>query len=291
MEKKITSELTPYLEQDQLIYEALVCGMRDYVEKNRFPGVLLGLSGGIDSALTLAIAVDALGASRVQAVMMPSRYTASMSLEDAKQQLKILGVPSITISIEPAFNKLLEMLAPSFKGLKPDATEENLQARIRGMLLMALSNKTGKMVLTTSNKSETAVGYATLYGDMAGGFAVLKDVLKTQVYALARYRNRLAPVIPERVITRAPSAELAENQTDQDSLPAYAILDEIIIGYMESNLDAADLIQKGYCPDDVNQVIRLIKYNEYKRRQAAPGVKIRPRAFGRDWRCPITSGF
>ena len=290
-EHKMTSTLTPAPEQNKLIYEALVCGTRDYVEKNGFPGVILGLSGGIDSALTLAIAVDALGPSRVEAVMMPSRYSADISLEDAKQQLKTLRIQSQLISIEPAFNSLLESLAPSFKGLATDTTEENLQARIRGILLMALSNKTGKMVLTTSNKSETAVGYATLYGDMAGGFAVLKDVLKTQVYALAHYRNSLSPVIPERVISRPPSAELAENQTDQDSLPEYVILDAIIKAYMEDNLAAADLIQQGFNSDEVNKTIRLIKRNEYKRRQAAPGVKISPRAFGRDWRCPITSGF
>lgn len=289
--KKITSKIVPLLNQDQLIYEALVCGTRDYVEKNGFPGVLIGLSGGIDSALTLTIAVDALGASRVHAVMMPSRYTADMSLEDAKKQLKTLGVEHTLLSIEPAFESFLDTLAPSFAGLKPDTTEENIQARIRGILLMALSNKTGKMVLTTSNKSETAVGYATLYGDMAGGFAVLKDVLKTQVYALARYRNRLSPVIPERVITRAPSAELAENQTDQDSLPEYEILDAIIKAYMENNSAAEEIIREGYAATDVNKVIRLIKRNEYKRRQAAPGVKISQRAFGRDWRCPITSGF
>lgn len=289
--ENLFSLLTPTLDQDKLIYEALVCGTKDYIEKNGFPGVLVGLSGGIDSALTLAIAVDAIGASRVHAVMMPSRYTATMSLEDAQLQLKLLGVQGSLLSIEPAFNSLLETLAPSFKGLAADTTEENLQARIRGMLLMALSNKTGSMVLTTSNKSETAVGYATLYGDMAGGFAVLKDVLKTQVYALAHYRNRITPVIPERVISRAPSAELAENQTDQDSLPDYAILDAIIKAYMEDNLAAADLIEQGFRADEVNKVIRLIKRNEYKRRQAAPGVKISPRAFGRDWRCPITSGF
>ena len=289
--QRLHSEITPTLEKNQLVYEALVCGTRDYVEKNGFPGVLLGLSGGIDSALTLAIAVDALGASRVHAVMMPSRYSADMSLEDAQQQLKIMGVQGTTLSIEPVFNSFLETLAPSFKGLAIDTTEENLQARIRGTLLMALSNKTGKMVLTTSNKSESAVGYATLYGDMAGGFSVLKDVLKTEIYELANYRNRIEPVIPKRVIKRAPSAELAENQTDQDSLPDYAVLDAIIKGYMEANQSADYLIQQGYSAADVNKVILLIKRNEYKRRQAAPGVKISPRAFGRDWRCPITSGF
>ncbi|ARG97133.1 NAD+ synthase [Legionella micdadei] len=291
-EQKIISEIIPAYEQDQLIYEALVCGTRDYVEKNGFSnGVLIGLSGGIDSALTLAIAVDALGISRVQAVMMPSRYTADMSLEDAQLQINAMGVESTLINIEPIFNCFLDSLAPAFIGLPPDITEENLQARVRGMLLMALSNKSGRMVLTTSNKSETAVGYATIYGDMAGGFAVLKDVLKTQVYALATYRNRLEPVIPERVIQRAPSAELRANQTDQDSLPEYAVLDAIIKDYMENDLAAADIIQKGYRPEIVNQVIRLIQRNEYKRRQAAPGIKISTRAFGRDWRYPITSGY
>ncbi|MBA2655651.1 MAG: NAD+ synthase [Tatlockia sp.] len=290
-EQQMLSEISPLLNQTQLIYQALVCGTRDYVEKNGFPGVLLGLSGGIDSALTLAIAVDALGASRVQALMMPSRYSADMSLEDAQKQLELMGVQGNILSIEPLFNQFLTTLAPSFKGLAADVTEENLQARIRGMLLMAFSNKTGKMVLTTSNKSEAAVGYATLYGDMAGGFSVLKDVLKTQIYQLAEYRNSIKAVIPERVIKRAPSAELAENQTDQDSLPPYEILDKIIEGYIEDNLSVAELVQRGLAAKEVERVINLIKRNEYKRRQAAPGIKISTRAFGRDWRMPITSGF
>ncbi|AHE67481.1 NAD+ synthase [Legionella oakridgensis] len=283
--------ITPLLVQEALIYQALVCGLRDYIEKNGFPGVLLGLSGGIDSALTLAIAVDALGAERVHAVMMPSRYTAAMSLEDAMQQLNTLQVQHTTLSIEPAFKTLLTTLAASFTGLPPDVTEENMQARIRGLLLMALSNKTGNMVITTSNKSEAAVGYATLYGDMVGGFAVLKDVLKTQVYALARYRNSISAVIPERVFTRAPSAELAENQTDQDTLPDYTILDAIITYYMEYNLSAEEISERGYPLDIVQRVIKLITRNEYKRRQSAPGIKISSCAFGRDWRYPITSGF
>ena len=223
--------------------------------------------------------------------MMPSRYTADISLLDAEEQVKAMQVKSTLLPIEPAFNTLLETLAPSFVDYSPDSTEENIQARIRGLLLMALSNKTGHMVLTTSNKSETAVGYATLYGDMAGGFSVLKDVLKTQVYALAHYRNTLSKVIPERVISRAPSAELAENQTDQDSLPEYAILDAIITLYMEQNLDAQAIIHKGFEANDVIKVLQLIKRNEYKRRQAAPGIKISSRAFGKDWRLPITSGF
>ncbi len=287
----VSGEVTPLLKEEALIYQALICGLRDYIDKNHFPGVLLGLSGGIDSALTLAIAVDALGASRVHAVMMPSRYTANMSSEDALEQLNILNVRHTTLPIEPGFNTLLTTLAPAFVDKKPDITEENLQARIRGVLLMALSNKTGNMVLTTSNKSETAVGYTTLYGDMCGGFAVLKDVLKTKVYALARYRNSIGAVIPERVIQRPPTAELAPNQTDQDSLPDYAILDAIIYGYMNERLSANDLIANGYQSDDVLRTIKLIKRNEYKRRQSAPGVKITSCAFGRDWRYPITSGF
>ena len=261
------------------------------MQKNNFPGVLLGLSGGVDSALTLAIAVDALGASRVHAVLMPSRYTASMSVEDAKQQAETMHVKHTTLPIEPAFNTLLATLSPSFESLAPDITEENLQARIRCLLLMALSNKTGRMLVSTSNKSETAVGYTTLYGDMAGGFAVLKDVLKTTVYALAHYRNKLNPIIPLRVLTRAPSAELAINQTDQDNLPDYSILDAIITSYMEDNLTAEEIILRGYPAQDVLKVIKLIRHNEYKRRQAAPGVKITTCAFGLDWRYPITSGF
>ncbi len=289
--KKINSSITPLLEKNALIYQALVCGLQDYVEKNAFPGVLIGLSGGIDSALTMAIAVDALGASRVHAVMMPSRYTANISMSDAQQQLQTQGVPHSTLPIEPTFASFEATLAPVFNGMAPDITEENLQARIRGVLLMALSNKKGYMVLTTSNKSETAVGYSTLYGDMCGGFSVLKDVLKTTVYALAHYRNSIGPTIPERVIMRAPTAELALNQTDQDSLPDYATLDAIIIHYMVDHLSVSEIVQRGYQQNDVNRVIKLIIRNEYKRRQAAPGVKISMCAFGRDWRYPITSGF
>ena len=290
-DKRILAEVAPLLAKEPLIYQALMCGLKDYVEKNNFPGVLLGLSGGIDSALTLSIAVDALGPSRVHAVLMPSRYTANMSTEDAIQQAETMQVSYATLPIEPAFNTLLTTLAPSFQGLATDTTEENLQARIRGVLLMALSNKSGNMLLTTSNKSETAVGYSTLYGDMAGGFAVLKDVLKTTVYALAHYRNTLTPVIPARVLTRPPTAELATNQTDQDNLPEYAILDAIITSYMDDNLSANEIIQRGYKAADVLKVLKLIQRNEYKRRQAAPGVKISTCAFGRDWRYPITSVF
>ncbi|WP_298623916.1 NAD+ synthase [uncultured Legionella sp.] len=287
----ITGTITPLLSLPALLYKALVRGTKDYVTKNNFPGVLLGLSGGIDSALTLAIAVDALGADKVHAVMMPSRFTASISKEDALQQLNALNVTHTTLSIEPTFETIISTLDPIFNGLAADTTEENIQARIRGLFLMAMSNKSGKMVLTTSNKSETAVGYATLYGDMAGGFSVLKDVLKTQVYELAHYRNSISAIIPERVITRAPSAELRENQTDQDSLPDYSILDEIIVAYMEKRLSINEIISKGFKPDEVEQVIKLIKRNEYKRRQSAPGIKISPIAFGKDWRYPITNGF
>ena len=283
--------ISPRLDNHELIYQALCCGLRDYIHKNNFSGVILGLSGGIDSALTLAIAVDALGASHVHAVMMPSRYTAAMSVEDALEQINTLGLQHTTLRIEPAYEALLATLNPAWNHAAPDITEENLQARIRGTLLMALSNKTGHLVLTTSNKSESAVGYTTLYGDMCGGFSVLKDILKTTVYALAHYRNQLHPVIPLRVISRAPSAELSENQTDQDSLPAYEILDSVITQYMELKLSAAEIITQGYEPAMVHRIIGLITRNEYKRRQAAPGVKISTCAFGKDWRYPLTSGF
>jgi len=286
----IKAEIVPLPEEDELIYKALVFGLREYVAKNRFPGVLLGLSGGIDSALTLAIAVDAVGAENVHAVMMPSRFTSKISLEDALKQLKILNVSFSNFSIEPAFDSLLQTLAPTFKNLPFDSTEENLQARIRAVLLMAMSNKFGKLLISTSNKSETAVGYTTLYGDMSGGFAVLKDVYKTQVYKLAGYVNREKEIIPSRVFTRPPSAELAPNQTDQDSLPPYPELDEIITGFMEHNLSEHELVREGYDPVIVKRVIQLIMRNEYKRQQAAPGTKISPRAFGKDWRFPITSG-
>lgn len=287
----LTGDISPlYASKEALLYNALQCGLKDYVKKNGFKGVLLGLSGGIDSALTLALAHDALGAQNVHAVLMPSRYTAEMSNEDALEQLRNLGVPYSVLPIEPTFNVYLDTLAPVFQGYKQDITEENLQARIRGTLLMALSNKSGKMLLSTSNKSETAVGYTTLYGDMAGGFAVLKDVLKTQVYALAHFRNKVSPIIPERVLKRAPSAELAPNQTDQDSLPDYVILDAIIQGFMEKNLSSEALIRQGFDKETVFMVIKRIMQNEYKRRQAAPGVKISPRAFGKDWRQPITKG-
>lgn len=279
----------PTLEEG--IYQALVLGVRDYVTKNRFPGVVLGLSGGIDSALTLAIAVDALGPGRVEAVLLPSRYTADMSNVDAEAEAEALGVRYHTLPIEPAFLAFLQILEPLIAGLPPDTTEENLQARCRGVLLMAISNKTGKLVLTTGNKSETAVGYSTLYGDMAGGFAPIKDVLKTMVYRVAAWRNRQSPVIPQRVFDRPPSAELRPDQTDQDSLPPYEVLDAILHSYVEEDRSVEELIAAGFDQATVERVARLVILNEYKRRQAAPGVRITPRAFGRDRRYPITSGF
>ena len=273
------------------VYHALVMGVRDYIDKNGFPGVLIGLSGGIDSALTLAVAVDALGRARVRALMLPSRYNASISLEDAREMAGIVGVRYDEMPIEPIFNTYLETLASEFAGRRADAAEENVQARIRGTLLMALSNKFGSIVLTTGNKSEMAVGYATLYGDMAGGFAVLKDISKTLVYRLARYRNTLGRVIPERIITRAPSAELRANQTDQDSLPPYDVLDAILEAYVERDLSPAEIVAQGFAAEHVRKVVRLIKINEYKRRQAAVGIRITPRGFGKDWRYPITSAW
>ena len=273
------------------VYQALVMGVRDYVGKNRFPGVLLGLSGGVDSALTLAVAVDALGPERVRAVMLPSRYTAPISLDDAREMARIVGVRYDEIPIAPMFGAFLDSLAGEFAGLAPDAAEENIQARIRGTLLMALSNKFGSIVLTTGNKSEMAVGYATLYGDMAGGFAVLKDISKTLVYRLCHYRNSLGRVIPERIITRPPSAELRPDQVDQDSLPPYDVLDAILEAYVEHDRAPAQIVAAGFDADDVRKVVRLIKINEYKRRQAAVGIRITPRGFGKDWRYPITSAW
>ena len=277
--------------EEESVYQALVAGVRDYVQKNGFPGVVLGLSGGIDSALSLAIAVDALGAERVEAVMMPSPYTAEISLADARAQAEIMGVQYREIPIAPVFEAFKQSLAQAFAGLGEDTTEENIQARCRGIILMAISNKQGKMVLTTGNKSEMAVGYATLYGDMAGGFSALKDVPKTLVFRLAHYRNTLSAVIPERVITRPPSAELRPDQQDSDSLPDYAILDAILERYVEQDQCAEEIIAAGFDEETVKRVIRLVDINEYKRRQAAPGVRITRRAFGRDRRYPITSGF
>ncbi len=279
--------------QDDLstIYKALTLGLKDYIEKNHFPGVVLGLSGGIDSALTMALAVDAIGADKVHAVMMPSRYTSQMSLDDAKSMAEGLGVKYSLISIEPTFNAFIDSLSDEFKGLPTDTTEENIQARCRGILLMALSNKTGSMVLSTGNKSEMAVGYSTLYGDMAGGYSPLKDVYKTLVYELSRYRNQQSVVIPERIITRPPSAELADGQLDQDSLPDYAVLDKILQRYIADQRCFEDLVDEGYDAEVVARVIKMVDRNEYKRRQAPPGIRISSRAFGRDRRYPITSGY
>ncbi len=270
------------------VWQALVTGVRDYVEKNGFPGVVLGLSGGIDSAVTLAVAVDALGAERVQAVMMPFRYTADMSIEDAAEQANVMGVEYSAISIEAIFDEFMQSLAPQFEGLSPDITEENLQARCRGVLLMSISNKRHRLVLTTGNKSELAVGYSTLYGDMAGGFDALKDCPKMLVYALARYRNSLGYCIPERVIERPPSAELAPDQKDEDSLPPYDVLDDIIERYVELDESPEVIIGAGFERADVERVTRLIDLNEYKRRQAPVGVRITTRGFGRDRRYPIS---
>ncbi|WP_392563505.1 NAD+ synthase [Orbus wheelerorum] len=273
------------------IYQALVLATHDYVTKNGFNGVILGLSGGIDSALTLAIAVDALGKDKVQAVMMPFRYTADISIADAKEEAEILGVEFNITSIEPMFDAFMAQLTPMFSDTRSDTTEENLQARCRGVILMALSNKRRQLVLTTGNKSEMSVGYATLYGDMAGGFDVLKDVPKTLVFELSKYRNTLSYVIPERVITRPPSAELAPDQKDEDSLPPYDILDAILKGYIEQDLSVSDLIELGYDEPTIRRVIKLVDINEYKRRQSAVGPKITSRNFGKGRRYPITSSF
>ncbi|MEC5407084.1 NAD+ synthase [Paraburkholderia sp. MPAMCS5] len=288
--------VAPELSLEGQVYAALVMGVRDYVNKNGFPGALIGLSGGVDSALVLAVACDALGADRVRAVMMPSRYTADISTTDAADMARRVGVRYDEIAIAPMFDAFRGSLALEFAGRAEDATEENIQARIRGTLLMALSNKFGSIVLTTGNKSEMAVGYCTLYGDMAGGFAVIKDIAKTLVYRLCHYRNQSTAfsrqdVIPERILTRAPSAELRENQTDQDSLPPYDVLDAIMRMYMEEDRSLAEIIAAGYAAEDVKRVTRLIKINEYKRRQAPIGIRVTHRAFGRDWRYPITSRY
>ena len=289
------SEVAPQPPTAESVYNALVLGTRDYVDKNGFDSVVLGLSGGIDSALTLCVAVDSLGADRVQAVMMPSRYTSDMSREDAAAQTSTLGVRLDTLSIEPIFDVTLDVLKDLFAGLSPDATEENIQARCRGILLMALSNKTGRVLLTTGNKSEMAVGYATLYGDMAGGFAPLKDCSKSLVYELARYRNERngsgEPAIPERVIMREPTAELRPDQKDSDSLPPYEILDAILEAFIEKDFSVDQITELGFDRETVVRVLQLVKRNEYKRRQAPPGVRVSSRAFGRDWRYPITSGY
>jgi len=288
---QINGQINERPTSDALLYQALVCGVRDYVNKNNFSGAILGLSGGVDSALTLAIAVDALGADRVTAVMMPSQYTADMSQEDAQTEANTLGIEYHVIPIEPAFKAFNEMLSEVFASSDKDVTEENLQARSRGVVLMAISNKLGKIVLTTGNKSEMAVGYATLYGDMAGGFAPLKDVYKTKVYDLCRYRNSLGEVIPERVINRPPTAELAPDQLDQDSLPPYDVLDGILKLYLENSRSGKEIIEAGYDVGYVNDTLNKVDRNEYKRRQAPPGIKVTEKAFGRDRRYPITSGY
>ncbi|MDC9766029.1 NAD+ synthase [Proteus mirabilis] len=280
-------ELSPLAQ----VYQALVLATRDYVTKNGFKGAILGLSGGIDSGLTVAIAVDALGKESVQAVMMPFRYTSEMSIHDAKEQADLLGVEFDTVSIEPMFDAFMDQLSPMFKGSAVDTTEENLQARCRAVILMAMSNKRRRLVLTTSNKSESAVGYSTLYGDMAGGFDVLKDVPKTLVFELAKYRNTLSPAIPQRVIDRPPSAELAPGQTDQDNLPPYDILDALLEGYVEQDKSISDLVAAGFDEAIVRKVVKLVDINEYKRRQAPVGPRITSRNFGKDRRYPITSGF
>jgi NAD+ synthase (glutamine-hydrolysing) len=287
----LSGEIESLFSDHQTVYEALVLGVRDYVNKNGFKGIVLGLSGGIDSALTLAVAVDALGPERVEAVMMPYKYTSQMSLQDAEEEANALAVKYSVIPIESPFESFMTMLEDQFEGTKRDTTEENLQARCRGVLLMAISNKKGYLVLTTGNKSEMAVGYSTLYGDMAGGFDVLKDVPKTLVYELSRYRNTVSPVIPERVITRPPSAELAPDQKDEDSLPPYDVLDEILRLYIEEDVSGDDIVAKGFNREDVFRVLRLVDINEYKRRQAPIGIRITQRGFGKDRRYPITSGW
>lgn len=294
---RLSADIAPARSTDADLWDALVLGVRDYIGKNGFPSVLLGLSGGIDSALVLAIAVDALGKERVRAVMMPSPYTADISWIDAREMARRMGVRYDELAILPEFEAFRSSLAHEFRGLADDATEENIQARIRGTLLMAMSNKFGSLVLTTGNKSEMATGYCTLYGDMAGGFAVLKDLAKTAVFRLARWRNAHDPYqtcvepIPERIITRPPSAELRPNQTDQDSLPPYEVLDAIVERYMENDESIDDIVAAGFAAADVERVTRLIKLNEYKRRQAPVGIRVTHRSFGKDWRYPITNRF
>ena len=287
----MSNSIEPKLEEIESIYKALVKGTRDYISKHNFPGVVLGLSGGIDSALTLAIACDAIGSDNVRAVMMPFKYTSKMSLEDAQLQSSILNIQYDILPIETLYDAANNLLLPIFDGAKVDATEENIQSRARCILLMAISNKTGLMLLTTGNKSEMAVGYATLYGDMAGGFAPIKDCTKTMVKKLAEYRNTLNEVIPQRVIDREPSAELRENQQDSDSLPPYDLLDPILEAFVEEDLSVLEIVERGYDKTLVTRILEMVKRNEYKRRQAPPGIRISNRAFGRDWRYPITSGY
>ena len=287
----LPGEIAAELDTDASIYKALCLGVRDYLGKNGFRGALLGLSGGIDSALTLCIAADAIGADKVHAVMMPSQFTADISVEDSREMVKRLGVRYSEIAIKPIFDTYIAALAPHFGGRPFDATEENLQSRIRGTLLMALSNKHGSIVLTTGNKSEMSTGYATLYGDMAGGFAVLKDITKKFVYRLSRYRNTLQEVIPQRIIERPPSAELRPNQVDQDSLPPYDVLDAIVELYVEQDQSVAEIVAAGFRREDIDRIVKLVHINEYKRRQAPVGIRITPRGFGKDWRYPITNKY
>ncbi len=289
--RPVPGEIVPLQGQEQSVYGALVLGTRDYVDKHRFPGAVLGLSGGIDSALTLCVAVDALGAERVHSVAMPSRYTSQMSKDDAALQARRLGVKHSEISIEGMFEATLAALKDEFAGRPPDTAEENIQSRCRGVLLMGISNKTGRMLLTTGNKSEMAVGYATLYGDMAGGFAPIKDCSKLLVYRLAAWRNAQGEAIPARVIERPPSAELRHDQKDTDSLPPYEVLDPILEAFIEEDLSVDQIAARGFDRPTVGRILDLVKRNEYKRRQAPPGVRVSGRAFGRDWRYPITSGY
>jgi NAD+ synthase (glutamine-hydrolysing) len=294
---RLVADVTPTHEADADLWRALVTGLRDYADKSGFQSAVLGLSGGIDSALVLALAVDALGRERVSAVMLPSPYTAGISLDDARDMARRLGVRYDEIDIQPLFENFKQTLGPLFAGKPEDATEENLQARIRGVLLMALSNKHGHLLLTTGNKSEYATGYCTLYGDMCGGFAPIKDVLKTTVFRLARWRNAHDPhgtganPIPERIITRPPSAELRPGQTDQDSLPPYEALDAIIERYVESDMSSAQLVAAGFNQADVDKVARLIRSSEYKRQQSAAGTRVTRRGFGGDWRYPMVNKF
>jgi NAD+ synthase (glutamine-hydrolysing) len=287
----ITPQLPALLDRLEEIYRALILGTRDYVHKNGFRQVVIGLSGGIDSSLTAVIAADALGPENVTGVAMPSRYSSPASVEDAQALAENLGIRFMVIPIDDTFQAYLDMLAEAFAGREPDVTEENIQARIRGNVLMALSNKFGWLVLTTGNKSEMSVGYATLYGDMAGGCAVIKDVPKTLVYELARHRNAKSPVIPQRVLEKAPSAELRPNQTDQDTLPPYEVLDPILEAYVEEDRSLDEIVAMGFDPEVVWRVVTMVDRNEYKRRQAPPGIKITERAFGRDRRLPITNHF
>ncbi|WP_338521947.1 NAD+ synthase [Candidatus Legionella polyplacis] len=286
--KNIKGKIYPSLESNSIIYQALVNGVHDYIKKNNFPGALIGLSGGIDSALTLSIAYDAIGPKYIKTILMPSQYTLKTSLIDARKQSKILGIKHTTIYIKSIFKKFLNIFHRIFKKIEKNIVQENIQSRIRNILMMGISNKTGKLLLNTSNKSEIAVGYSTLYGDMSGGFSVLKDVLKTQIYSLAKYRNNISYVIPNRIIYKKPSAELMYNQYDQDILPQYSTLDCILQQYIEKNKSINEIIKMGFSPIEINYILYLIKRNEYKRKQSPPGIKISTKTFGIDWNIPLT---